>query len=184
MSTRSYFLGLTRLAFLDAMALILMSLQFIVPPMIVVNIIVVPAIYALQVYYISIRAWLLSGFGLLLITSAGFGLDSGTWTAVFLLMGFIYGIGSKLHIPKVIRVLVAVAVFALFIIGIFELLRKFASISWDEIMQLAYAIPEFLRTPLLWSFIVGLLVWGLISCTAANGFFGRVIKQLEGDGQV
>ena len=181
MSTRLYFLGLTRLAFLDAMVLILMSFQLIAPPLIVVNIIVVPSIFALQIYYISLRSWLFSGLALLLIISAGFGVDSGAWTTVFLMLGLVYGVCNKFHIPVFFNVLSAVVVFTISIVGVFELLRRFARISWEEIIQLANTIPVQLITPLLYTIIVGLAIWGLISCIVGNRFFRRVIKQLEGE---
>lgn len=181
MTTRTYFLGLTRLAFLDAIVIILLSLQFVFIPFLLVNIIIVPTIFALQIFYISPKYWFLSSVILIIFSSVCLGLDTGFWTSIYFLLGLILGICKATRVPNPISILTATITFSFSIIGAIDIFRKFARINLEDLFPLVNKIPAQLLVLVIWILIAGLFIWALISCITANSFFRKIINQLEGD---
>jgi hypothetical protein len=177
MSQRERLLRLTRIAFLDGLALSLLSLQFVVPPLLVVMLVIVPAVIALQIYHAPDGFTFLSLLVLVLAAYVLYGPVSAVWTAVYAVIGAAMGLARRAKAPYAARLLVEGP---LCVAGIAAAAFTFAALAgmrWADLAAFLSPLP-WLRQYFGPLFAAGVLAWGLISSAGSDAFLQRVLNQM------
>ena len=172
-------LSLTRVAFLNAMVLSLLGIQFLIPPSFMVMLLLVPMIFSLQMYISSFRHVFLSCVFLLVLTLSLYGIGIFSWTIFYSLVGIAGGFTMKKGFSKALRVFMIafayITSFALFVMGLGALI----GLKWDEIMVEYHVITQ--RTNLNFMIILslGIIIWGLILSFCVDWLVLRILKQVD-----
>ena len=161
---------------LNAIALSLMGIQFLLPVALIALITIVPAIFALEVRLLPKNLWPLFGMSALLLSLLMFGLDIGLWTLVYLVLGMVYGLNLKLGWGRLIRVLTTGIACATLLGGVAFFLAWIIQLDWAMLMTYTSATMD--EAPLLLIGIGGLIIWGLATAIGieyvANNVYSRL----------
>jgi hypothetical protein len=178
MSDREQVLALSRIAFLDALILSFLAIQFVVPLMMIFLLFVIPTIIALQFYHLPFRYALISGILLCLLTLAFFGLPIALWELLYFIVGAAVGLGRRIHVHMAFRLLFATIAFAVTLFLITLVFGAFARVSWQNAMGLLERISWPFQLPWPWIILVGILVWATLLSLGVEGLLSRILKQL------
>lgn len=179
--------ALARLAMLNALALALLSIQFLAPPAMVALIVVVPAIYALLARLLPPRLWALAGLTGLALALLLFGLDTGAWALGYLLLGLACGAGQRLGWPRGVRVLLTGLAAAAVLAGLLLLFGALAELDWVALAASAERIAAGLLPagllpaglPFVPLAAVALLIWALIIGLGVELVSGSIFEKLR-----
>ena len=133
-STRDWLISLSRLSMLNAIALTLLGIQFLLPPAMIALIVLVPAIFALETRLVSIHLLPISGLLAIILSLLFFGLDMGIWTLVYFVLGFTCGIAQRIPLRRVVRVLLNGIACAVLVGGTVFLFASIAQLNLTAII--------------------------------------------------
>ncbi|MBA3531034.1 MAG: hypothetical protein H0T73_03825 [Ardenticatenales bacterium] len=185
MSDHDLIAALTRKAFLNAIILSLLTIQFILPFAFVIFLWLIPPIFALEVEKNSWHLTLLSGLALLTLGLFLFGVYDSLWLALYILMGLIAGIGRRFHFHWLVRLGFTSLSFTLLLLTLILLFSRIAQLDWQQVQQSMGQIALFQTLPLLPVLVVGIISWMIAVAAAVEWFLSRVSQNLaldqEGD---
>jgi hypothetical protein len=178
MNNRDQILGLTRVAFLNALILSFLGIQFVFPFASIFLLVVIPVIFALQVYHVSIRLAFLSNFTLVLFSSILFGIVLGIWTIVYFVLGMVLGWSFRNQIKFILRISLVSLLFCISLITLMFAFGWIANITWEEISEVIGKYELLNQYPLIPFMVLGLMVWGFLNSLGADRILSRVLKQI------
>ena len=177
MNERMRVASLTRMAFLNAIIISFLSMQFVMPAAFVLLLALVPVIFALAFAEVSAVTATLSSFALILISSLLFGLDVGLWTLVYGLVGLVLGMSWRLHLPWGLRLAGTSLAFATGLAAAVALFAWISRVSWQDVGNLLSRVDIRGFVPLLPAAAVGLTAWSVAMAATADRILGRVLRQ-------
>ncbi len=178
MTDRNQILALTQVAFLSALILSIVSIQFVLPFSFVLLLLIVPVIFALQTYHVRMPTSLLSGLAVVFLSFALYGIAVGLWTFIYYLAGNILGIGRKYGFPWLVRILSNTLAYSASLCIIVLAFGWIAGISWQEItdaLSLYLMLNPIVSIQILFA---GMIVSALLVSLVADSFLSRVLRQL------
>lgn len=178
MKDRDQILGLTQVAFLNALILSFLGVQFIIPFTSIVLLVVIPVIFALQVYHVAIRVAFLSSLTVVILSSILFGVVLGFWTLVYFVLGMALGWGFRKRLPFGLRLFLVGLLFCISLILLMVAFGWMADITWTEILMAVSRYELFNQVPLIPLMGLGLVGWAFINTFGADRILGRVLHQL------
>lgn len=173
-------LYMVRVAYLDAIVLAFLGIQFVIPVAYLLLLPTVPAIIALQVSLVSVPMALASASILIGLSFIVLGIDVGLWAVVYVTTGWTLGMVWRLGSPWPIRALVTTATTVASLSGVIFALSWLVGISLIEVEAMAQGLSIYQGLPLpflfgISVFIIGLLVWGV-----SDKLVSKVLNQLGG----
>ena len=181
MNDRAQILGLTQIAFLNALILSFLGVQFVIPFASIVLLLVIPVIFALQVYHVAIRVAFLSGLSVVVLSTILFGVVLGIWTLVYFVLGIALGWGRRNRLPSALRLFLVSLLFCVAIIAIMFAFGWMANITWVGITGTLAHYQLLNRLPLIPLIGLGLAGWALLNTLGADQILSRVLRQLYFD---
>lgn len=178
MNDRDRILALTQIAFLNALILSFLGVQFVIPFASIVFLVVIPVIFALQVYHVAIRVTFLSGMTVIMLSSILFGIVLGFWTLVYFVLGLALGWGCRKRMPTVIRVFLVSLLFCISLIVLIIAFGWMADITWTEISVAVSRYELLNQFPLIPLMVLGLVGWAFLNTFGADRILSRVLQQL------
>jgi hypothetical protein len=178
MTDRNQMLALTQVAFLSALILSLVSIQFVLPFSFVLLLLIVPVIFALQTYHVGIPTSLLSGLMVVFLSFAVFGIAIGLWTFLYYLAGNILGIGQRYRFPWLLRILSNTFAFSTSLCTILLAFGWLTHISWQDITNSLSSYPMLNSIIGIRFLFTGMIVSALLASVVADNFLTRVLRQL------
>ena len=172
-------LYMTRAAYLNAIALAFLGLQFVIPVAYLLLLPIVPAIFALQVCLVSARRALLSGCILLVLAFLVLGIDVGLWTVVYVATGSALGLVWRSRAAWFVRAAATTATAGLSLLGVILALSRLTQISLAQAAGVAQNLPVFQGLPLASLFGVAVILIGLLIWLASDRLVFAVITQLQ-----
>lgn len=179
MNERNRILGFTRIAFMDAIVFSFLGIQFVVPPVFVVLLVIVPTIFALKVYYVTFRIVALSGLVSILLATALFGVPVGVSMCIYFVAGTMLGLAWRYRLGFVLRWLLTGFGFALALI---LALFAFLYLANIQFIDLASVLPGDVARissfvgPLL---ACGFILYVLLLALGADRLLAQTLRQLE-----
>jgi hypothetical protein len=166
---------------LNALALTLLSIQFIAPPAMVALIVVVPALYALQVRLLPASLWPLAGLTGLLLALLLFGPDTAIWALVYMLLGLVCGVGQRLSWPRVGLILLTGLACTLALAGLVLLFGALVRLDWNALRTglAQIAAPLGVELPLLPLAAGALSLWALLIAVGVEWMAGSIFARLR-----
>jgi hypothetical protein len=172
-------ISLTRVAFLNAIVLSLLGIQFLIPPSFIVMLLLVPMVYLLQMYTSSFRHVFLSCVLMLALTLSLYGVGIFAWTAFYSLVGVTSGLAIKMGFVKPLRVIIIaiayITSFALFIAG----LSRLIGLEWQEIAMKYDKLTLGIDISFTSMFVVGIVFWGIALSLCIDWLVQRVLRQIS-----
>lgn len=181
MKDREQILVYTQIAFLNALALSFLGLQFILPFTFLLLVWVMPVIFALEILYIPVRIALPAGVIFLGLAAVLFGVDIGAWAAAYFFMGFTLGTVWRKRLPAIIRVLVTGLAVALALTILMAAFAWLAHLSWQEITDFLAQLGMF-QLSIMRLLLLGGTASALILSLVVNGLFARILRHLQTEG--
>jgi hypothetical protein len=175
---RDKILGLTQIAFLNALILSFLGVQFVIPFASIVLLIVIPVIFALQVYHVAIRLVFLSGLTVVILSSILFGVVLGIWNLVYFALGIALGWSCRKRIPIGLRLFMVSLLFCISLIVLIVAFGWMADINWADITIAITRYKPLNQLPLIPVMGIGLLGWAFLNTFGADRILSRVLKQL------
>lgn len=179
MNDRTLILNLTQVAFLNALILSLLGIQFIFPFASVVLLIIVPVVFALQIYHRAIKISILSGLLVVLLSSILFGVIMGLWTLVYLILGIALGLGFQYRIPLGLRFGLVGSLFSVSLAIIILVLGWLAGINVLDITAMLSRYGLSNRVPLAVLIGIGLIGWAFMTALGSDRILSRVLSQID-----
>ena len=179
MNERDTVLALTRLAFLDAIILSLLSVQSVLPFVFLVMLWLAPIVFALEITLVPHRIAWVSGLVVPALALALLGLDIGLWASVYFVLGATLGMAWRLRLPWIARQIGLSVVFVLTVAAIFVIFGKLVRIDWKEISAVLEKINQIGVVPVLPAMIVGFVLWAIILSVAMDRLLQRVLRQIS-----
>lgn len=179
MKERNQILALTQAAFLSAVAFTFLGFQFIMPPVFIILLWIVPTVFALQAYYVPWRLNGLAGILVIALASAVFGIIHGVWIGLYFLTGSVVGIGWRYRWRLWLRLPLVSVVFCLSLFTVIAAFGYVAGISWQDIANEFMLLVKFDQR-ILYSFMgVGLVCWSLLLAFGSDRFLAQVLRHLQ-----
>jgi hypothetical protein len=178
LSERERILSLTTVAFLDAIILSLLGIQFVIPVSFVALLVLIPVIYGLQVYRIPLGLSLSSGLTLIIIGTGFFGIAVGTWMGLYVVVGLVVGLGRRSLSSKAGRILISTAAFTLGLSGIGLLFTLWAKLDFTEVMSVLERVPLLPPVFILSFFGFTIVTWSFIMSLGVESILSKIISQL------
>jgi hypothetical protein len=175
---RDQILGLTRVAFLNALILSFLGIQFVIPFASIFLLVVIPVIFALQVYRVEIRVVFLSSLTVIIFSSILFGIVLGIWTLVYFVLGIALGWSCRKQIHLGLRLSLVSFLFCISLIILVLTFGWIAEISWADITGVIGRYELLNQYPLIPLMGLGLVVWGFLNALGADRILSRVLKQI------
>jgi hypothetical protein len=178
MNDREKVLTLNRIAFLDALILSFLGIQFVIPLAFILLLVIIPTITALQFYHIPLKHALLSGLLLIVFTFALFGISIALWEFLYFVVGGAIGIGRRFRMHILFRLLLATIAFVISLAMILLSFGILAQVSWQDIISSMAQYPFLMRFPWFPIFLLGLFFLAIFLSLGVENLFSRVLKQL------
>lgn len=178
MNDREKILTLNRIAFLDALILSFLGIQFVIPLVFILLLVIIPTIIALQFYHIDFKYALLSGLVLIVFTFALFGISIALWEFLYFVVGGAIGLSRRVKIHILVRLLIATIVFVVSLIMVFLGLGILAQVSWQDIISSTTQYPLLVQFPWIPIFLLGLFFLAILLSLGVENLLSRVLKQL------
>jgi hypothetical protein len=177
MRERLAVVSLTRLAFLNALALSFLSLQYVFPASFLVSLWVIPVVFALEIILCGPRDFLLSAVLMAGLGFIFFGLPTGCWTIVYLAIGGVIGLLYRHKIPWFFRILLGILAYGLALTGIVAIFLILLGLTTVDISALA----EQISPALSWQLASGiaLFVSAIVLVSMIDYSVDRVCKHLS-----
>lgn len=179
MNERAQIAVLVKIAFLNAIILSFLSVQFVMPAMFLLFLAFLPVVFALMFYYAPARMAILGTLALTIIASVLFTPYTGLWTLLYGLVGTVLGLAWRLGFPWPLRLAGTILTFAISLGGIIALFMRVTQIGWQELRGVVEQVGIPGQFPLTSVIAVGLVTWAAALGIVANWTLGRVLGQLE-----
>lgn len=180
MSHQTWLTALARLSMLNAIALSLLGIQFLMPLAMIALIVILPAIFALQARLLPAKLWPLAGFSTLILALLFFGLDLGAWVLVYLILGMTCGLAQRIGWRRPVRVLLAGLVCAILLASVVLLFAWLVRLDWTAIASYLASLGSLTnRLPLPMFGLVGLLVWAMATGLGVDLLAASVFTRLR-----
>jgi hypothetical protein len=137
MNQRPFILSLTRIAFLNALALSFLSIQYVLIFSFLISIWIIPVIFALEIILTETKYFALSVVFMLVCSIVIFGISTGCWVMVYFFIGGIIGELYRKKFHKVIRVLLGMIVYAVSIVGLVTTFTTLVGVKVSDLDLLA-----------------------------------------------
>jgi hypothetical protein len=176
-------LYMTRVAYLDAIALAFLGIQFVIPVAYILLLPIIPAIVALQVCLVSVPMALVSTSILIGLSFFVLGIDVGLWALVYVLTGCALGIVWRFGSSWFTRAIVTTTTAAASLLGVIFALSWITKISLAEFENAAQSLSIYRGLPLDLLFGVSIILIGFVIWLASDRLVSKVLIQL-GDFQL
>lgn len=137
MNQRSIIISLTRIAFLNALVLSFLSIQYILIFSFLISIWVIPVIFALENILTETKYFALSAVFMTICSFIIFGISTGCWVIVYFFLGGIIGGLYRKKVHKSIRVLLGMITYAVSIVGIVITFMALVGVNASDLDLLA-----------------------------------------------
>ena len=178
MNNRDQILALTRLAFLNAIFLAAMSVQFVIPPLFLIFLWLLPALFAIQAYYAPMRLVALSAFMVALLSFSLLGFTGGLWSLVYAWVGVALAVSWRRGQWGRRILVTGLALFAALLAAI-VIMAWLVQVTWLDAVAIAARLSLMPPDRLLPAAIVALFIWSLILAGLLNWVFWRLQTHLD-----
>lgn len=175
---RNDILYMVRVAYLNAICLAFLSIQFVVPVAYLLLFPTVPAIVALQLFLVSVSMALVSAGMLIGISFFVFGIDVGLWSVVYVITGCALGVAWRFGSSWFIRAFITTIAAAASLVGVLISLSWITGISLSEVDTVVKGLSPYRELPLPFLFGVSVLIIGLLIWLVSDQLVSRVLGQL------
>lgn len=178
MNAREKILILTRIAFLYALILAVLSVQLVIPFSAVLWLIIIPAIIGLAVYHTPSGIMFFSLLILVGLSFILFGIVVVTWMLIYSMPGILIGAAWRSHLMPFARRLFLLLAYWLGVALALLIFSWMAQFSFQEIYNLLTSYPYQIRNIVYAVLAFGFVFWGIINTISLDTFFSRIIGQL------
>lgn len=179
MNDEKRLLSLTRIAFLNAIILSLLSIQFLVPPTFIILLLLIPVIFTLQTYISHLWHIILSFAVILLISLSVYGIGIFSWTIFYGLVGILSGIILKMNLVRVGRVIITATLYVVSFLVLVIGFGRLVKINWNEIIVKYDTIMSGASFNFVTTLAIGFFIWGVILSVLADLLVVRILKQVD-----
>ena len=178
MNDRVQILRLTQIAFLNALILSFLGIQFVIPFASIALLLVIPVIFALQVYHVPIKIAFISGLAIVILSFVLYGVILCIWSLTYFVLGITLGWSYRNRIPFGYRLFLVSLVFYVSILGIMIIFGRMANITWEYISDTIKNQQLLQQVPLIPIMGIGLMGWAILNSFGTDRILYRVLHQL------
>jgi len=178
MNDRDRLLLLTRIAFLNAIILSFLAVQFVISPIYIVFLVLIPVTFGLQIYHASLGKAALSFILVITLAFLLFGIVVGYWALIYAIIGCGLGLARKYRLPYWLRLPMISTTYFLSITGILYTFGRFANISWDDLMAVISGYLPLEGVQIFSMLSIGLFFWSLLNTIGSEQLISRVLRSI------
>lgn len=179
MNEREVIVSLTRVAFLDAIILSLLSVQSVMPFVFLMLLWLIPLVFALEIYLVPIRVVWISALVVSVLALALLGVSIGFWAVVYVTLGITLGTCRRFRLPWFVRSISLGLACAVAMAVVFLIFGKLSQTSWQEVVVILEDVDRISYVPIIPALTAGFLLWVIMLSVSMDWFFWRLLRQMS-----